>query len=80
MARPVLTAAHRIPRSICFNASNVYFILSQRLADIVGPALLAAGLTPRELMQLAPAFISASLLLLPTGIERLQDIRMAGLR
>lgn len=74
--RPILTRH----RSICFNASNVYFILSQRLADVVGPILLASGLEPRALMQVAPAFISLSLILLPTGIERLSDIRMAGIR
>jgi hypothetical protein len=67
-------------RSLCFNASNVYFILSQRLADTVGPILLAVGLSPRALMQAAPAFISTSLLLLPSGVDRLSDIRMAGLR
>tara|TARA_B110000483_G_scaffold67177_1_gene84017 strand:- start:3690 stop:3866 length:177 start_codon:yes stop_codon:yes gene_type:complete len=58
----------------------VYFILSQRLADVAGPVLLASGLPPRALMQVAPAFISASLLLLPPGIERLSDIHMAGIR
>ncbi len=67
-------------RSLCFNASNVYFILSQRLADTVGPILLAVGLSPRALMQAAPAFISTSLLLLPPGVDRLSDIRMAGMR
>jgi hypothetical protein len=67
-------------RSLCFNASNVYFILSQRLADTVGPILLAVGLSPRALMQAAPAFISTSLLLLPSGVDQLSDIRVAGLR
>ncbi len=78
--RPATAAVLPAPRSLCFNASNVYFILSQRLADVAGPVLLASGLPPRALMQVAPAFISASLLLLPPGIERLSDIHMAGIR
>ena len=56
-------------RAVCFNNSNVFFILCQKLSDCVPPLLMAIGATPRELMQSAPAFISLGLIMLPSRIE-----------
>lgn len=67
-------------RNVCFNNSNVFFILCQRLSDCVPPLLLAFGATPRELMQAAPAFISLGLIVLPSGIDRVATIALAQLR
>tara|TARA_B110000858_G_scaffold198211_1_gene263242 strand:+ start:1343 stop:2326 length:984 start_codon:yes stop_codon:yes gene_type:complete len=67
-------------RNVCFNNSNVFFILSQRLSDCIPPLLLAMGATPRELMQAAPTFISLGLMLLPTNIDRVATIALAQIR
>jgi len=67
-------------RNVCFNNSNVWFILSQRISDCVPPLLLAMGATPRELMQAAPGFISVGLIVLPTGIDHVAAIALSQIR
>lgn len=67
-------------RNVCFNNSNVWFILSQRISDCVPPLLLAMGATPRELMQAAPGFISVGLIVLPSGIDHVAAIALAQIR
>lgn len=67
-------------RNVCFNNSNTWFILCQRLSDCVPPLLLAIGATPRELMQAAPAFISVGLIILPDGVDRVAAIALAQIR
>lgn len=67
-------------RNVCFNNSNVYFILCQRLSDCVPPLLLAMGATSRELMQTAPAFIAIGLMALPSEVDRIAAIALSQIR
>lgn len=67
-------------RNMCFNNSNAFFIIANRVADLVGPLLLVLGLSPRALMQACPGFVALSLMLLPSDIDEEPMYKITGLR
>lgn len=52
-------------RAVCFNASSLGYIVLQKVADLVPPVALYAGLSFRQLLLTTPGILSLALLVLP---------------